>query len=434
MSPWLGELWRVIGLGFIALLVGLAAGHLTAVLFLGLALYLLWHLVQLYRLERWLNGNKRFHPPDAPGIWGDVSQHIYRLQQRNRKRKRKLGKMLNRFQEATEAMPDATVVLDAVGSIEWWNTAAEELLGLHYPRDVGQRLANLIRHPAFAEYLQREDYSDSVVFPLPHNDRRLVSVRVVPYGKNQRLVIARDISRMQQLEQMRRDFVANVSHELRTPLTVVSGYLESLEDDPDCARVHGKSLGAMREQSERMARIVEDLLLLSRLETDEHPEPPAVVRVPGMLDDLCRDARRLSGAHNHQITLEADEGLWLKGHDNELRSAFSNLVFNAVRYTADGGDIRLRWYADEEGAHFEVRDTGIGIARHHIPRLTERFYRVDIGRSRQSGGTGLGLAIVKHVLLRHEGRLDIQSVPGRGSTFRCDFLVGRVLRREESVA
>ena len=434
MNPWLGEFWRAIGLAFVLLLVGSLIGRPALVVLLGVLAYGLWHLVNLYRLERWLTEGKRFHPPEGYGIWDNIFQQIYRLQQRNRKRKRKLGNMLSRFQEATEAMPDGTVVLDSRGSIEWWNSAAEVLLGLHYPRDVGQRLANLVRHPVFADYLRRQDYSQSVQFPSPADERHSLSVRVVPYGKNQSLVIIRDVSRLQKLEQMRRDFVANVSHELRTPLTVVMGYLETLEGDPDGVQRWGRSIQAMREQTERMQRIVEDLLLLSRLETDVQTESREPVRVPPMLEHLREEAVRLSGDQDHRITLEADEDLWLRGDESQLRSAFSNLVYNAVRYTPAGGAIHMRWLADDQGACFEVADTGIGIAPHHVPRLTERFYRVDVGRSRQSGGTGLGLAIVKHVLLRHDARLEIESVPGKGSTFRCEFPAERVIRREPEAA
>ncbi|MGA7802231.1 MAG: phosphate regulon sensor histidine kinase PhoR [Gammaproteobacteria bacterium] len=434
MNPWLGEFWRAVGLGVLLLLVGELVGRPALVVLLGVVAYGLWHLVNLYRLERWLTEGKRFHPPEGYGIWDNIFQQIYRLQQRNRRRKRKLGNMLSRFQEATEAMPDGTVVLDSRGSIEWWNSAGEELLGLHYPRDVGQRLANLVRHPVFADYLRRGDYTHSVQFPSPADERHSLSVRVVPYGKNQLLVIIRDVSRLQKLEQMRRDFVANVSHELRTPLTVVIGYLETLEDDPECVSRWGRSVQAMHEQTERMQRIVEDLLLLSRLETDVQSESREPVRVPDMLARLRDEAQRLSGNQHHEVTLQADDGLWLRGEESQLRSAFSNLVYNAVRYTPTGGAIQMRWYADAQGACFEVTDTGIGIAPHHVPRLTERFYRVDIGRSRQSGGTGLGLAIVKHVLLRHDAGLGIDSVPGKGSTFRCSFPVERIVRPEVEAA
>ncbi|MBI5462228.1 MAG: phosphate regulon sensor histidine kinase PhoR, partial [Gammaproteobacteria bacterium] len=270
-----------------------------------------------------------------------------------------------------------------------------------------------------------------IQLPAPANQQLTLSLRLIPYATDQRLLVARDITRIQQLERMRRDFVANVSHELRTPLTVVAGYLETLLDDDsdEAARRWHKMLKSMYEQSHRMQGIVEDLLMLSRLETQAQPEQHQPVAVPGLLAQVREDAQRLSGEQGHQIALEADAELWLHGTESELRSLFSNLAFNAVRYTPAGGRIRMRWYADAQGAHFAIQDTGIGIAAHHIPRLTERFYRVDIGRSRGSGGTGLGLAIVKHVLLRHDGQLEVESQPGQGSTFRCDFAPARVCRQ-----
>lgn len=429
-NPWIEEFWRTLAIAGISLLIGWAFGAIVPALLLGLGVYAGWHMRQVYRLERWLRHGKRFHPPEARGIWEEIFQHIYRLQQRNRKRKRKLGGMLNRFQQATAALPDATVVLSDGEHIEWWNDAAETLLGLSYPRDVGQHIANLVRYPAFVAYLRSGRFDAPVQLPAPGNQQLTLSLRLIPYAGDQRLLVARDITRLQQLERMRRDFVANVSHELRTPLTVVSGYLESLiEDDDEAALRWRRTLQSMHGQSKRMEGIVEDLLMLSRLETREQPEHQAPVAVPGLLAQVREDAQRLSGEQAHQITLEADAELWLLGAESELRSLFSNLAFNAVRYTPAGGLIQMRWYADGAGAHFSIQDTGIGIAAQHIPRLTERFYRVDVGRSRGSGGTGLGLAIVKHVLLRHDGQLEIDSQPGKGSTFRCVFAPGRIHRQ-----
>ena len=432
-NPWIDEAWRIAAFVVIALVIGLFIGQLALPVLLVVLGYLGWHLRNLRLLQRWLQEGKRFHPPDSVGVWEDVFQDIYRLQQRNRKRKRKLGKMLNRFQEATEAMPDATVVLTPDDEIEWWNPSAGELLGLSYPRDTGQRISNLIRHPGFAEYLRADDYDGNVIeLPSPVDERISLSLRIVPYGKNQRLLIARDITRMQRLEQMRRDFVANVSHELRTPLTVVTGYLEAMEEEfRDADPGQRRMIDAMQQQSERMQRIVEDLLMLARLETERVNDSPEPVSVPSLLAAICDDARRLSGEEGHRIELDARSGLWLQGSEGELRSLFSNIVFNAVRYTPGGGVIRVRWFEDERGGVFEVADSGIGIASHHISRLTERFYRIDVGRSRSRGGTGLGLAIVKHVLLRHDGRLEIESEIDAGSTFRAILPVQRLVRVDQ---
>ncbi len=416
------------GLLLVALVVGLIAGHPAAVVLLAVGGYLAWQLVNLRRLERWVRG-ERASLPQLDGVWGDVFYHLYRLRKKSRKRKKRLGAILARFRESTAAMPDATVVLGEDGLIEWWNDAATRLLGLRYPQDVGQPMTNLVRHPDFYEYLAGGEYSDRVEFPSPVDSNVVLSARVIPYGNNQRLMVVRDVTRLHRLEEMRRDFIANVSHELRTPLTVISGYLESLQDaDDECTRRWQRSLTAMDRQASRMQQIVTDLLLLSRLETDRGGADRALVDVPALLETLREDAMALSSG-SHTIALDADPDLWLQGSRNELRSAFSNLIYNAVRYTPHGGRIDIRWYADEDGAHFAVADTGIGIAPQHIERLTERFYRVDVGRSRETGGTGLGLAIVKHVLMRHSAELRIDSSPGKGSTFTCDFPSSLIVRR-----
>jgi two-component system phosphate regulon sensor histidine kinase PhoR len=414
-------MWRVLVMFGALLVLGLVTGAVAWCLLLGLVIYLGWHLYNLHLLQRWLHEGKRFHPPESRGVWDDVFERIYRLQQRNRKRKRNLASMLKRFQSATAALPDATIVLGPAKEIEWWNASAREVLGLRSPRDIGQRIDNLLRHPAFIEYLRKGEFGRPVTIPSPIDDHISLAVRVVPYGNNQQLVVARDITRLERLEQARRDFVANASHELRSPLTVVAGYLETLLEERAEDPVWGKSLRTMSNQTERMQHIVDDLLLLSRLETGQHKDDRQPVDVPGMLAQIVEEAMRISGERQHRFEKEVDTRLWLRGNEAELRSAFSNLVFNAVRYTPQGGTITVRWYPCEQGACFEAEDTGIGIAPHHIPRLTERFYRVDAGRSRNSGGTGLGLAIVKHVLLRHDAILKIDSTPGKGSVFRCYF-------------
>ncbi len=412
--------------------LGLLLGHPSAMLLLGAVIYLGWHIYNVYSLEKWFREGKRFHPPESYGIWDEIFQNIYHLQQRNRKRKKKLGKMLRRFQEATSAMPDATVVLSPNGSIEWMNSTARILLGLGYPQDIGQRISNLIRHPDFTRFLRIGDYDNSVHIPSPINDETILSIRVIPYGKDQRLLIARDISHIQKLEQMRRDFVANVSHELRTPLTVLAGYLETMDEDEDSLGPQwSRTVDVMKAQSERMQRIVEDLLMLSRLETQREVAGNESVSVPSLLTVICDDARRISGDQKHNISLQADNDLWLEGSDAELRSLFSNLIFNAVRYTPGGGEVRVEWSLQQDGtARFSVTDTGIGSAAHHLPRLTERFYRVDVGRSREVGGTGLGLAIVKHVLLRHQASLEIKSKVGSGSQFIAVFPQERIQMME----
>ncbi len=419
-NPWSAELRRL----FLVLAVGLVAGMLFGypllLLTIALATYLVWHLRNLYRLYAWLQDGHRFHPPEADGIWGEVFHQLYRLQLRNRKRKRRLTGLIKRFQEATAAMPDATVILDADGTIEWFNSAAEQLLGLHPGKDVGQRIINLVRSPEFARFITREQSEEPLRITAPDDDNLILSMRIVPYGKDQRLLLARDISQQQRLEQMRRDFVANVSHELRTPLTVVAGFLETLLDEPNPDHAV-RSLELMEQQTRRMQQIVEDLLLLSRLETERTHPPGEVVSVAAVLSMIEEGVEPLAQQKQQTIHFDCDPSLRLFGAEKELFSAFNNLVTNAVRYTPEGGNIHVRWFRDERGAHLEVEDSGVGIAPQHIPRLTERFYRVDVGRSRDSGGTGLGLAIVKHVVNRHDGKLRISSVMNRGSTFAIDF-------------
>ncbi len=418
---WTEELWRL-GLGLLATLVAwvlFGEFFLFATLFLGL--YVVRLLLRLRALERWLSGGARRDPPEATGIWGEIFHQIYLLQRRSLKRQRKLTAVVNRFQEATSAMPDAAVVLGSNDEIQWFNDAAGLLLGLNWASDRGQRIDNLVRFPGFIEFLRHHKAGESVLMPSADQGGTL-SVRIVPYGNDQQLLIARDVSQQQRLDQMRQDFVANVSHELRTPLTVVSGCAETLIEDCD-EHTEGwrRPLTLIQQQSARMLNIIQDLLLLSTLETDRSGPPREPVAVAAMLASITEDARILSGEKGHTIRLEADPELDIYGVESQLHSAFNNLVSNAVRYTPKGGEITLRWYCDEQGAHFEVSDTGPGIPEEHIPRLTERFYRVDVGRSRQSGGTGLGLAIVKHVLSRYRSQLRVESACGHGSTFACDF-------------
>ncbi len=420
-NPWSAELRRLFLLMAVAVLAGLPLDHPGAFVLVVLIIYLGWHLHNLHRLYAWLNDGHRFHPPDANGIWGEVFHLIYRLQLRNRKRKRRLTGLIKRFQEATAAMPDATVILDADGTIEWFNGAAQQLLGLHPGKDVGQRIVNLIRHPEFNRFLALGAENEPVRIPAPGDDNLTLNVRIVPYGKEQRLLIARDVSQQQRLEQMRRDFVANVSHELRTPLTVVSGFLETLREEEMHEPHVIRSMELMQQQTSRMQHIVEDLLLLARLESDRNAPPHQPVSVSTVLSMIEEGVEPLAEQKQQTLKLDCDESLRIYGAEKELYSAFSNLVTNAVRYTPEGGAIQVRWYRDGAGAHLEVTDSGVGIAPEHIPRLTERFYRVDVGRSRDSGGTGLGLAIVKHVVSRHNGNLRISSEQNKGSLFSIDF-------------
>jgi two-component system phosphate regulon sensor histidine kinase PhoR len=427
---WVAEFWRIALIAAAGALLGLLVGHPRLFAALAVIVYFAWHLIQLRKLVLWLNDGRSFSPPEGIGIWGEVFHLINRLQQRNRKRKRQLASILNQYQKATDAMPDATVVLGRHWEIQWFNEAASALLDFKPSQDIGQRVDNLLRHPAFTAFLAA-GASGTLEIAAPHDSRIALNIRVVPYGDEQRLLIARDVSEKQRLEQMRRDFIGNVSHELRTPLTVVAGFLETITDaDDECTRSWKRSLDLMRQQTVRMQSLVEDLLLLSRLENDRYQLVRETVDVPAIIAAMQEDARILSAEKNHRIETQVQPGLHLWGAERELYSAFNNLITNAVRYTPAGGRITIRWYADGRGAHFAVTDTGVGIAPEHLPRVTERFYRVDPGRSRETGGTGLGLAIVKHVLQRHDARLHIESELGAGSTFAAEFPAERVVTGE----
>ncbi|KDN99797.1 PAS domain-containing sensor histidine kinase [Pseudomonas sp. R32] len=432
---WHGTLIRhMLLLITVCLLAGLISGYYGWSLALGLAIYLGWTLKQLLRLHEWLRLHKPDEaPPDGYGLWGEVFDSIYHLQRRDQRVRGRLQAVIDRVQESTAALKDAVIMLDSDGNLEWWNRAAETLLGLKTPQDSGQPVTNLVRHPRFKEYFEQENYLEPLEIPSPINDRMRVQLHITRYGNNEHLMLVRDVTRIHQLEQMRKDFVANVSHELRTPLTVIAGYLETLLDNVEEVNPRWvRALQQMQQQGGRMQTLLNDLLLLAKLEATDYPSDNQPVAVDTLLQSIKGDAQALSGQRNQRISLEAEPGIRLKGSEAELRSAFSNLVFNAVKYTQDEGQIRIRWWADEQGAHLSVQDSGIGIDPKHLPRLTERFYRVDSSRASNTGGTGLGLAIVKHVLLRHRARLEISSVPGHGSTFTCHFAPAQMAVRQAS--
>ena len=428
MSPsWRQESLVVLFLGLGAFVCDFLLGHLDSWLFAAAFVYLLWHLANLYRLDRWLQRGRQFATPASLGVWGEVFNHFYRLRRRDRERKRRIAYLLREFRNSTAAMPDGVVILDSLWEIIWFNEAAGHLLGLRPGQDLRRRIGNLIRHPDFIGYLRHGNFDEPVTIPAPAAPGVKVALRIVPYGADQRLLLARDVTRLHRLEEMRRDFVANASHELRSPLTVVSGYLDAMRVDPRLEGDWGGPLAEMEHQMQRMSAIIKDLLELSRLETEAREAPFAPVDVPSMLQRLQRDALAL-GHGPRDVQVEVQDPLWILGAESELFSAFSNLVFNAMRYTPESGRVVIRWQHSPEGARLSVSDTGVGIAAEHLPRLTERFYRVDRSRSRDSGGTGLGLAIVKHVLQRHDAELDVQSEPGKGSVFSCVFPAERLAR------
>lgn len=427
MRLWSREIWRIIWLALLGLCLGWLVDYPGAGLAAGLLFCLVYHLRQFRALFLWLTLHPHDEPPAAKGMWGELFDRLYRYQKSQRITQSRLRATLARIQESSEAMRDSVVMLDRHGDLEWWNSAATDMLGLQTAHDRGQHITNLLRDPRFISYFNARDYSEPLTLTSPIDERRILQYQITLYGDDERLVMARDITRLHRLEQMRRDFVANVSHELRTPLTVLSGYLETYGDLRELLPPRlGKGIVQMEEQTRRMQNLVNDLLLLSRLEIDQGGDDHQTLAVGPMLDSIRRDALALSRQqHSVQVILESDAGLI--GSEQELRSAISNLAFNAVRYTPEGSQITLRWSVAANGSGcIEVEDDGDGIDPVHIPRLTERFYRVDKGRSTATGGTGLGLAIVKHVLLRHEAQLNVESHPGEGASFRCVFPAKRV--------
>lgn len=434
---WLQSALRLAVAAGVSLLLWPVAGATAALgLFAALLLImLLHHLRHLARLSRWLADPRPEALPESSGLWEDVFAAFYHLLRRQRRSESRLTATLQDFRQAGMAMPDGLVIVDGSNQVEWCNPKAELHFGLDAARDVGQLVTHLVRQPSFATALDAEGYAEPLTLRSARGGDLILSVLIVPYEANRKLIISRDVTDRERVETMRRDFVANVSHELRTPLTVIGGFLETIADmetpNPELIR---RSVPMMSEQAKRMQSLVEDLLALSRLESAGNPAREEPVNVPDIARALYHDALALS-AGRHKVTLQLDSEAWVSGAEDELRSAFGNLVSNAIRYTPAGGEVRLSWTPDGgEGAVFAVRDTGIGIAAQHVPRLTERFYRVDRGRSRETGGTGLGLAIVKHVVNRHSAKLEVTSEPGRGSCFSVVFPGVRVIARSPTEA
>ncbi|MBK1705312.1 phosphate regulon sensor histidine kinase PhoR [Halochromatium glycolicum] len=426
------ELLLVVAAGIGAAVLVLAGFSSSQALLLALLPVVARHTWNLFRLARLIRRQHRLVPPFPFGVWGDIYRAIGQYQQRGRKGRKRQLRFFRRFREAANSVPDALVVLDKNRRIEWANPAAQILMDLHWPRDDGKPFTEVFAHPELADYIRAGEYVRPLEVAPAHNRSIMLSIRVAPFGerKKQRLVVGRDITKVFHLNLIRRDFVANASHELRTPLTVISGFLETLVESSQTAPGHRRPLNLMQNQAERMRRIIEDLLTLSRLEMDEHASDIAPVDVPCELEQIVGDAYALSGGR-HRFTIDVDPDLFLLGKDTELRSAFSNILFNAVKHTPAATRIALRWAQTTDGPVFTVQDDGPGVEAEHIPRLTERFYRVDKARSRESGGTGLGLAIVKHVLSRHDARLSVASEPGQGATFTCHFPPGSAIIASE---
>lgn len=396
---------------FLGPVVGLAAA------FGGLLTLLVIQLHYLYKLSSWLEDPSSAKLPDGWGAWSEIFSRLYKLRRGDEKNQAELTEWLTRFRQAMRLLPDGVVIMDDVLFLEWCNPAAEKHLGLDLERDKGMRVTNLIRSPEFMDYIILGRYEQPLTLSL--RERKLI-VQIIPFENRRQILVTHDATESERIEMMRRDFIANASHELRTPLTVINGFLEIADSQPDLDRQTRMShLKLMMEQGQRMQNLVEDMLTLTRLESVDYPLRPEPVNIRALLDQVYQEAQALSGGR-HTISLKV-EGPDIKGGTEELRSAFGNLVSNAVRYTPQNGSIHIEWHVDGQGPQFMVKDSGIGIRPEHIARLTERFYRVDKGRSRETQGTGLGLAIVKHVLLRHGATLAIDSEPGVGSIFTVQF-------------
>ncbi|ABD83094.1 phosphate regulon sensor histidine kinase PhoR [Saccharophagus degradans] len=421
--------WFVLSMAAAAI-VGVAVGYFLAVMCLALLLYVCWLFYNITRLEAWIIAARRKTNPrnELYGIFGEIAEDVVLLRKRYQKEKLRLQAVVSRVQDMTSALTDGVVLLDSLGNIEWWNEAAKQMFDL---RDVdhGHKLTNIIRHPRFVKYFENGKYGDPLELEgIRHPDQHL-QFQIHPFGQGERLVVLRDVTRVYKLEQMRKDFVANVSHELRTPLTVVRGYIETLSDAPSIPPAWARALTAMQGQCQRMTALINDLITLTKLETDEREIRQEAVDIGPLIQTIMSDAQALNGESTHTLIHKGDDNLVLRGNEKELRSAVSNLVFNAMKYSPDGCKIEVQYTANEHDVVISVSDTGVGIDPKHLPRLTERFYRVDGGRATTMGGTGLGLAIVKHVLLRHDAQLRISSKVGKGSTFSCHFPKARLIKR-----
>jgi len=426
-ATWWSLALRMLLLVAAAALAGALFGHVGIAVAVALAALLFRQLYMLQRVLAWLRSDRLERMPDTGGAWGDVIGLVARLYRRKQYHKRRMRQLLRELRHSTAAIPDGVVMLNPAAEILWFNRAAAELLHLRSRGDTGLRIDSLVRRPEFVDYLRGGDYRAAVVVPGGGTAvEQYLHFQVVPYGAGQLLLMVRDVTREVRLEAMRKDFVANASHELRSPLTVIAGYLETLVQDESLDAALRPPLEEMRRQATRMTAIVRDLLELSRLEAATDLAEGEPVDVGALLAQLRSELPPRQGA-GWELVVQVECAQRLRAEPAQLHSAFANLLDNAAKYTPPGGTIALRWWCDARGGHFAVTDTGIGIAPEHLPRLTERFYSVDAGRSRASGGSGLGLAIVKHVLQRHGASLQIESEEGRGSTFTCHFPAARLL-------
>ena len=405
----------------IAALIGFGIGYLWVCILTAFGVFFALQLRSLYLVNDWISNRPYDVPPNLDGIWGALLFNVYRAQRQERIVQAEMVGLIDRAQSSLVALAEAVVLIDELHQIEWWNPAAEKLLGIQQ-LDHGRNILSILRQPSFIEYFTNIDLApDGLKMKSSVLEDHYVQVKLTRFGRESRLLVAYDVTRMHNLEQMRKDFVDNISHELRTPLTVLSGYIETFTDQEDLNPRWKRAFDQMQSQTRRMNALVNDLLLLSRLENDKKVAKNQIIEMPSLMNQLYDDAHAYNVDYGHTLNLEIDSHCDLIGSDVELASAFSNLVTNAIKYTPKGGTVTIGWHDDGTHGYFTVEDTGIGIDPKHLPRLTERFYRVDSARSRQTGGTGLGLAIVKHVLMQHQAYLEIESKENRGSLFKVVF-------------
>ncbi|TXJ07075.1 MAG: phosphate regulon sensor histidine kinase PhoR [Acinetobacter sp.] len=421
---------RLLLILLIAGLIGVGINYFLLCLTLGLIFFFSLQIRSLYIVNQWISQHSQDAPPDLSGVWGALLFNVYRAQRRERILQTEMVGLIERARSSLRALEEAVVLIDEQHCIEWWNPAAEQLLGLQ-ASDYKRQVLTIIRGPEFINYFNHvNDYPDGLVLEAATPHAHYIQIKLTRFGHESRLLMAYDITRIRKLEQMRKDFVDNVSHELRTPLTVLSGYLETLSENDEMPPRWKRAFDQMQQQTRRMNALVNDLLLLSRLENESLQAKNQIINMAEMMNQLFDDAQGYNTEYEHSLSLHLDSHNDLIGSDMELASAFGNLITNAIKYTPPQGTITISWQDRGDETIFSVQDTGIGISPNHLPRLTERFYRVDSGRSRDTGGTGLGLAIVKHVLAQHDARLEIESREQLGSTFKAVFPHHRLHRPE----
>ncbi len=414
--------FRLIVLLAISVFVGYLLGDILISLLTTCCFILLWHYYHLFQLSNWLWQSKSISPPDAKGIWGQIYDGFYKKIQIYRKKQKQQNERIRRFRDGAEALPDAALLLSQGLAIQWGNKKAQHILGVNWPTDIGQRIDNLIRTPEFSEYLTNKKFDTPCLLVSPVDSEIHLEIRLMAYGNEDVLLLARDVSDLYRLEEMRRDFVANVSHELKTPLTVVRGYTEMVQETEHALDPHWKQVfSTMQSQISRMDRLVEQLLNLSKVENHSGDDNKIPVNMSLLITHLVTDAKWLNRDKNHQIDIDIEPGIFILGFETELKSACNNLISNAIAYTQAKGHIEISWKKMPNGLRFSVKDNGVGIRGEHLSRLTERFYRIDKSRSRDTGGSGLGLAIVKHVLNHHKAELIINSEWNKGSEFIIYF-------------